>query len=152
MIPQEKLIAELRRKLKGNQIARRLCGRYHENPEKLIDETPIRFEPLDVSAKTVDGEIILNDKLLGGKTRDMMRYLVHELTHVNQQKHNKVKELSNSEDYLEDDNEEEAFKTQVDYMEEVYSPEEIQTYLEGLVRHHGLTGKERIRKIKELAR
>jgi hypothetical protein len=100
----------------------------------------------------VNGEIILNSKLLEGDFRDNMRYLVHEFTHCLQQEHGKVDESSKDKDYLDDPNEKEAFKAQVDFMETAYDPEEIQVYLDGLMKHHDVRGKERIRKIKELAK
>jgi hypothetical protein len=148
----EKLIDNLRKRLKRTKVARRLCGKYGEDPD-FIDSVLIRFEPLDVSAKTVDGEILLNDKLLDGEVRDCLRYLAHELVHCLQQKHGKVEERkSDNVDYLDDPNEKEAFKAQVDFMETTYTPEEIQTYLDGLMKHHDVRGKERLQKIKELKR
>lgn len=151
MVSQKKLVEQLRRRLKGTKVARRLCAKYGETPE-FIDSIPIRFAPLDVSAKTVDGEIMLNEKLLGGEPRDCLRYLVHELVHCLQQDHGKVDEKSNNVDYLDDPNEKEAFRAQVDFMETAYDPEYVQTYLDGLMSHHDVRGKERIRKIRELMR
>lgn len=144
-------MSQLRKRLKNTKTARRLCAKYGEEPE-FIDNVPIRFEPLDVSAKTVDGEVILNERLLEGEVRDVLRYLVHELTHCLQQKHGKVDGESKAGDYLDDPNEIEAFKAQIDDMETRYSPAEIQEYLDGLMDHHGLKGKERRDKIKELAK
>jgi hypothetical protein len=151
MLSQKKLVEQLRKRLKRTKVARRLCAKYGEEP-KFIDSIPIRFEPLDVSAKTVDGEIMLNEKLLGGEPRDCLRYLVHELVHCLQQKHGKVDEQSDNVDYLDDPNEKEAFKAQVDFMETAYDPEYVQTYLDGLMSHHDVRGKERLRKIRELKR
>lgn len=149
MIPREKLIAALRKELKGSPIARRLCDKYDESPD-FIDRIPIQFAPLDVSAKTVEGKVLLNSKLLEGDFRDDMRYLVHEFTHCLQQEHGKVDDSAKDKDYLDDPNEEEAFKAQIDFMETTYSPKEIQEYLDGLVRHHGLEGEEKEKKIEEL--
>jgi hypothetical protein len=61
-----------------------------------------------------------------------------------------VDESTKDEDYLDDPNEKEAFKAQVDFMETAYDPEEIQVYLDGLMKHHDVRGKERLQKIKEL--
>jgi hypothetical protein len=146
----KELVSRLRKRLKKTKTARRLCARYGEGPE-FIDDVPIRFEPLDVSAKTVDGEIVLNDRLLEGEMRDILRYLVHELTHCLQQEHGKV-DGEKDGDYLDDPNEVEAFQAQVDDMEARYSPAEIQEYLDGLMDHHGLEGRERREKIEELAK
>ncbi len=146
---REKLLDELRKRMKKTKTAQRLCTKYGEKIG-FIDQVPIRFEPLDVSAKTVDGEIILNERLLGGEVRDILRYFTHELVHCLQQKHGKVDGETKDGDYLDDPNEVEAFKAQVDDMETRYSPAEIQEYLDGLVNHHGLEGEEKDRKIKEL--
>jgi len=151
MVSQETLIAELRKKLKRSPVAHRLCDKYDEDVD-FIDEISILFEPLDVSAKTVNGEIILNSKLLEGDFRDNMRYLIHEFVHCLQQEHGKVDESTKDEDYLDDPNEQEAFKAQVDEMETTYDPEEIQIYLDGLMKHHDVRGKERLQKIRELKR
>lgn len=148
---QRKLVEKLRSRLKKTKVARRLCNKYGEDLD-FIDSIPIRFAPLDVSAKTVDGEVLLNEKLLQGEFRDSLRYLAHEFVHCLQQKHGKVNEQTKDEDYLDDPNETEAFKAQIDFMETAYSPEEIQIYLDGLMRHHDIRGKERLRKIKELKR
>lgn len=151
MTSRRDLIASLRNRLKKTKVARRLCGKYGEDPD-FIDRVPIRFEPLDVSAKTVDGEILLNERLLDGEARDCLRYLVHELVHCLQQKHGKVDDSPKDGDYLDDPNEQEAFRAQYDYMETVYDPEYNQEYLENLMDHHDVRGKERLRKIRELKR
>jgi len=123
----------------------------HGLDESVIDDAQIKFEPLDVSAKTVDGVIILNDKLLDGEWREILRYACHEMVHVFQQLTSDVSEEGNS-DYLDQDGEIEAFRTQRKVMEEMYDPAEVQNYIEDLVDHHGLKGKERLDKIKELAK
>jgi len=123
--------------------------------DSIIDHVQIKFEPLDVSAKTVDGVIVLNDKLLASKWKEIIKYFAHELTHASQQATSNVNEHKDK-DYLEDPNEISAFRTQIDYMEGeghdemIYSPEEIQNYLESLMHHHGLTGTEKEEKIQEL--
>ena len=145
---EKKIIKILRKELKKQPMAQHLCKKYNEDLN-FIDDIVIKFEPIDVSAKTVNGEIILNSKLLEGKFRDNMRYLIHEFTHALQQENGMV-EPSGNEDYLDDPNEIEAFQNQLDYMEETYNEREIQQYLEQLLDHHNIHGKKRIEKIKEL--
>ena len=123
--------------------------------DSIIDHVQIKFEPLDVSAKTVDGVIVLNDKLLASKWKEIIKYFSHEMTHVGQQLTSDVN-VNKGKSYLDDPNELSAFRTQIDYMEGkghdemIYSPEEIQTYIEGLLNHHGIEGPERKEKIQEL--
>jgi hypothetical protein len=145
---EEKVISLLRKKLRNHPIARRLCDKYGEKPD-FIDSIPIRFEPLDVSAKTVNGEIILNSKLLDGEYRDNMRYLIHEFVHCLQQENGMV-DGGKEGDYLDDPNEIEAFKAQIDFMEDCYDEKEIQQYLDQLMDHHDVKGRERKRKIRQL--
>jgi len=147
---ENRIVRILRKTLKKHPIAHRLCEKYEEDIG-LIDDIPIRFEPIDVSAKTVNGEIILNSKLLEGEFRDNMRYLVHEFVHALQQENGLVEEKPESGEYLDDPNEIEAFQAQLDFMDGCYSEEEVQEYLEQLLDHHNIKGKERKRKIQELA-
>lgn len=147
---RDELINKMRNALKKEEVVQDTLKR-HGLDESVLDHMSIRFEPLDVSAKTVDGDIILNEKLLNGEWRDIMRYLVHETCHVGQQNTSDITE-SQKGDYLDDPNEVEAFKAQVDFMETTYTPEEIQTYLDGLMKHHDVRGKERLQKIRELKR
>jgi Mlc titration factor MtfA (ptsG expression regulator) len=145
---KSKVIKLLRKELKKQPMAKHLCKKYNEDLD-FIDSLIIRFEPIDVSAKTVNGEIVLNSHLLESKFRDNMRYLIHEFTHALQQENGMV-DQTGDKDYLDDPNEVEAFRTQLDYMEETYNEKEIQEYLEQLLDHHKIKGKDRIRKIKEL--
>lgn len=149
---EKKIISLFRKYLKENHIILSICEKYKEkNTDEIIDNVPIRFEPLDVSAKTVNGEIILNSELLKGDFRDNVRYLIHEFTHVLQQENGKVNSTTGKdENYLDDPNEIEAFQNQIDYMEEVYSEKEIQEYMDQLLDHHNIKGKERIKKTREL--
>jgi hypothetical protein len=145
---RKELLGLLRSELKKEKPVRKMLKR-HGLDDSVIDFVSVRFAPLDVSAKTVDGNIILNDRLLDSELREIIKYLSHELCHVGQQLTSDVRD-EQGEEYLDQDGEVEAFKTQVDVMEEMYSPAEIQNYLEGLTNHHGLEGEDRLRKIREL--
>lgn len=145
---EKKVISLLRKKLKNSPLARRLCDKYDEDLE-FIDTIPVEFQPLDVSAKTVNGRILLNSKLLEGDFRDNMRYMIHEFVHCLQQENGDVSS-ENDGDYLDDPHEVEAFWYQLEGMDDMYSDREITEYLDGLADHHDLTGKERKKKIKEL--
>lgn len=141
-VMQRRLITKLKRALKKEEPFVSKCKEYGCSPD-MIDKVKVTFEPLDVSAKTIDGRIILNEKLFDeGELTDQLRYLCHESIHVLQQNAGKVNEQTAKKDYLDDPNEQEAFQVQLEYMDE-HTPEEVQKYLENLLDHHDIQGKER---------
>ena len=148
---QRKLIQKLKRKVKHVEPFLEKCEEYQRDKD-FVDDVKITFQPLDVSAKTLNGEVILNEKMLDDDFEDVMRYTVHELCHVLQQEAGKVSEKVDRDDYLDDENEQEAFDAQLQYMSDHETPEEIQAYLERLLDHHDITGKERVQKIRELTK
>lgn len=148
---QRKLIQKLKKALKKEEAFLSKCEEYDKDPD-FIHEVHVSFEPLDVSAKTVNGKIFLNQKLFEqGDWHDQMRYLVHEMTHVMQQEAGVVDGTVDKEDYLDDKNEQEAFQVQLEYMDD-NTPEEVQDYIEQLMDHHDIKGKERRRKIRLLTK
>jgi hypothetical protein len=146
----EKIVEKLKADLKDEKEYLEKCKKYNEDPKTFIDSFEITFEPLDVSAKTINGHIKLNEKLLDSPWKDKMRYVVHEVIHVMQQEAGKVDGKTDKEDYLDDPNEQEAFKAQISYMEKKEPPEKIQEYIEELLDHHNIEGKEREEKKEEL--
>lgn len=140
---------ELKKKVKNEESFVEKCKEYDRDPD-FIDDVHVSFEPLDVSAKTVNGKIFLNEKLLDGDEEEQMRYIVHEAVHVMQQESGKVNGKTDKDDYLDDKNEQEAFQAQISYMSDHEDPEEIQTYIEHLLDHHDIEGKERSEKAKKL--
>lgn len=147
----EEKIKELKELVKKEDAFLEKCEEYDASPD-FIDDVKISYDDnLDVSAKTINGEVFLNGKLFDSNdTCDNVRYIVHELTHCLQQEAGYVDGPVDKEDYLDDPNEQEAFQAQLDFMKEHESPEEIQKYLENLLDHHGIKGKERREKIKKL--
>ena len=150
---QKKLIDKIRELVKSEDSYLDLCEEYGEDIN-FIDGIDISFDDdLDVSAKTVNGEVFLNGHLFDkGDMCDNVRYIIHEATHCLQQWHNLVREQVSKDNYLDDKNEQEAFQFQIQYMEDHVSQEEIQEYLEHLLDHHGIEGKERMEKIKKLTK
>lgn len=137
----EELIKKMKKEVKDEDSFLEMCKKYNVSPD-FVDSVHISFEPLDVSAKTVNGKIFLNEKLLDQDFDDAMRYFQHELTHVCQQAAGEVDGKTPKADYLDDPNEQEAFQYQLDYMEE-HTPEEVDDYLDKLLDHHNIKGKER---------
>ena len=126
------------------------CKEYNKSPS-FIDDVKISFDKdLDVSAKTINGEVFLNESLFNDKIEKQVRYIIHELTHVMQQDAGKVHGKTKKEDYLDDHNEIEAFNTQLEYMCDHETSEEVIEYIENLLDHHRISGKERREKAKKL--
>lgn len=117
-----------------------------------INKVHIEFCDLDVSAKTKDKKIYLNNKMLDddSKVKDPANYLVHELIHYLQQSTGQVDKKKMKKDYLDRPTEQEAFKAQIDYKKREESEEEAEEYIEGLLDHHKLKGKERKKKKEQL--
>lgn len=148
---QEKLIDEMKNIVKKEKAFIDACNEYKVDVN-FIDNVNISFDDdLDVSAKTINGDVFLNGKLFdGGDMCDNVRYITHESIHVIQQELGKVEGKTPKEDYLDDPNEQEAFQYQLQFMDDHMSEEEIQEYLEQLMDHHDVKGKERREKIKIL--
>lgn len=148
----DRLIDRLKKDLKQQEPYIKKCEEYREDID-FIDNIKVYFKPLDVSAKTVNGIIILNeDLILSGNWEDIQRYLVHEFSHVLQQKNNKVDGRVDKDKYLDDENEQEAFQAQLEYMSDHDPPEKIQQYLEQLLDHHNIKEPKRIHYIRELTK
>lgn len=147
-----KLIQKLKKDLKKQEEYKEMCEKYYK-PIDFVDDIKITFEPLDVSAKTINGEeIILNERLLDDKYTEILKYLIHEIQHCGQSAAGKVKETPSKEDYLDDKNEQEAFRAQISFQSRHEDPEEVQEYIENLLDHHDIKGKERQEKIKILTK
>ena len=149
---QRKILQKAKRQIKTEPAFLEICKEYDVDPGA-IDDVKVSFKPLDVSAKTVNGEIFLNDRLFdAGDMDDVKRYLIHETTHVFQQEAGKVDGQVDKDDYLDDENEQEAFQVQLEFMDDHYTQEEMQKYMEQLLDHHEIKGKERKQKIRELTK
>ena len=147
------IIVQLVKELaKQEPIFSQICEEFDADVEDAIDSVSLEFCPLDVSAKTVNGCIYLNEHLLESEVREIIKYFAHELKHVFQQHNGLVDSNTKKEDYLDDPNEIDAFQTQIEFMDDHYTDEEIQTYIENLLDHHKIHGKERKEKIKELTK
>lgn len=117
-----------------------------------IDDVSIKFDPnLDVSAKTINGDIFLNAKMLEDNWKDYFHYAVHEITHYLQHTSGQCNEPNNEkENYLDNENEVEAFQNQLKYREKTEPHSEIEKYLKDLFDKHQIPKKERPEKKKEL--
>lgn len=148
----EGFIAEMRKHVKNDPEMKKKFKEYGV-PLDDIDEVPISFCDLDVSAKTKDKKIYLNESMLADDSPvdDPTHYLIHELVHYLQQKTGKnMKKHRDEDEYLDKETEEEAFKTQIDFKKREESEEEAEDYVEKLLDHHDMEGKKRDEKKDEL--
>ena len=145
----DKRIKHIKELVKKDDIYRKKCEEYGDDVD-FIDDVNISFGPIDVSAKTINGEIILNERLYNEDIIKQVFYALHELNHVQQQSHNLVHGKTDKADYLDDENEQEAFGTQISYMCEHMTAEEVQDYIEHLLDHHDINGEERKEKAKKI--
>ena len=137
LMDQISCLTRIRESLVSDEIAKIICedmGFDH----KILSGVPIRFEELDVSAKTVNSNISLNPKLMNKSFEIIMRYVIHELVHCFQhiKNYNKNNSSKDDEDYLDDKDEIEAFQWQIKYDEESRGEEEAEEYVDELLEYH----------------
>lgn len=117
-----------------------------------IDSVKISFDPnLDVSAKTVNGDIFLNAKMLEEDWKNYFHYTVHEITHYLQHTSGSCNgHADKKEKYLDNPAEIEAFQNQLKYREKTEDKTEVNQYIKDLFDKHRVPKKERSEKKKEL--
>jgi len=146
-----KLIQKAKDFVKKTEAFTEMCEDFDVKPD-IIDLIPVKFDDLEVSARTEKGIIILNYKLLcdGDFFKDYM-YLCHEARHYLQQCYNeKPTRAATDDDYLDNKDEVDAFKTQVGYIDEIFGDDEAEKYVDHLTKYHGLKGSEKEEKEEEL--
>ena len=147
------IIKRLKNKIKKNEIITDMF-KEHDVDISELDLIPMAFAALDVSAKTDHGIIYLNEKLIEeSNIMEEDHYLTHEITHwLQQTTGTKPTKGSDDGDYLENEFEQEAFQNQTKYISEVYDEEEAEEYIDQVLDHHDIDGKERSEKRKKLLR
>jgi hypothetical protein len=146
------MLSEIRSHLSNDSIAKKICDE-NSVSEKFLLGVPISFEPIDVSAKTIDGHIILNESLTRKGFDIRMRYVIHELVHAIQHSKDTSSEKNKedeSTDYLDKETEVDAFRWQVLYDSKNRGEKAAEKYVEDLMDHHDLQGKKRDDKKEEL--
>lgn len=122
-------------------------------PIDKIDGVFVKFDDLDVSAKTKNKKIYLNRKMLNpdSEIKDPTHYLAHELTHWLQQTTGNTAGHQYVKEYLDKPTEMEAFQVQIDFKKRHEGDEEADEYVEELLDHHNIDNKkEREEKTDEL--
>jgi len=149
---EEKIIEEIRKRVKDDSSVQDKFKEYGV-PLNKIDSVHISFEELDVSAKTKDKKIYLNEDMLkpDSKIKDPGMYVCHEIIHFLQQTTGKNMDKHHEEDeYLEKETEVEAFSVQEDYLEDTQGEEAAEEYISGLLDYHDYKGKKREDKKEEI--
>lgn len=154
LIPKSKLlklINALKNKIKKHEVIKNAFKEFEVDIEEL-DNVPVCFADLPVSARTDHGVIFLNYTLLqDGSIMGDDHYLVHELIHYLQQcTGNKPTTSGSSEGYLDNEFEQEGFKNQIEYIADTRDQDTAESYVEQLLNHHKIKGKERKEKKEEL--
>ena len=139
-----KMINRAKNFLKTNKVFKEMCDEYGVGAD-IIDLIPMKFGDIDVSAKTSHGVITLNFKLLtdGDFIKDYS-YLIHEIEHaLSQTLRNHPSKGANDGDYLSNQEEQIAFKKQIQYIDHMHGKQEADRYVDHLLDHHDKDGKER---------
>lgn len=140
-----KLIQRAKDFLKRNEVMQEICHKYDFDIND-IDLIPVKFDDIDVSARTDKGVVTLNWRLLedGDFFKDI-GYLVHEFGHYIQQS-NQPTQSADDGDYLSNPSEQESFQYQIKFIDGQFGDEEADNYTEQVLDHHDESGKEREKK------
>ncbi len=149
---KQKLFAEIRKHMKNSDIAKE-CLKEKKIGSWIFDAFPLDFDDIDVTAKTVNGTIYLNPKVLKMDFKIVMRYVIHEfvhvLQHINEEKKGDKKSDKN-QDYLDREDEIEAFQKQIKFDAKVRGPEAAEKYVDELLEFHEIDNKKEKKKKKTL--
>lgn len=146
------IIDKVKRKVADSDAYKKLCAEHKVN-EDIIFLVPMAFIDLDVSARTEKGCIYFNYNLLkDGGFEDNEHYGIHEFTHFLQQcLGDEPTTMSPDEDYLDNENEQEGFQVQTEFLSETEGDDVADKYIEKVLDHHDVDEtKERKEKKDEL--
>lgn len=136
------LIQKAKNYLKTDKTFQDICAKYKVSPQ-IIDLIPIRFGDLPVSARTAQGIITLNYKLLNTDNFfNNIHYLHHELDHaIKQTQSSHPTQSADDGNYLDNPDEQEAFQYQLQFLDDLYGPAEAHQYVNHLLDHHDIKNK-----------
>lgn len=144
-----KIIEAIKTRLKNDPVVKEAFAKHGLSVDE-IDDVPIAFAELDVSARTDHGIIYLNRDLLETPER-IDHYLVHELTHFAQQTTGDGPTKGSTDDtYLDNEAEKEGFQTQTEYISETRGDDAAESYVDKVLDHHDVPDKERKERREEL--
>lgn len=145
------LIAKIKDELKIKDVVVQICNEYGFLTD-IIDGVIIRFDEIETSAETVNGEIVLNKDLIKEEFDVLMRYPVHELVHVFQhmEREGASRDPYEGMDYLDRPDEKEAFKAQIKDEKETRGEGAAEQYVDELLDYHSIPKTNRTKKKNEL--
>lgn len=138
-----KIIDDAKNEIRNSDTLEKIFNEYNIDSDEL-DLIPICFsDDIDVSARTDHGIIYLSTKLLDS-IEEIPHYLIHEITHYAQQTTgDKPTKGSGYGNYLDNKEEVEGFKNQVEYIADENGEREAEDYIDKVLDHHDIEGKER---------
>ncbi len=138
------LINRAKKFIKTNEVYIKMC-KDHGVSTDIIDIIPIKFGHLDVSARTNHSIITLNYKLLeNGDFFKSYMYIVHEIEHYLAQSYgDRPTPGADDGDYLKNPAEQDAFIRQIEYIDDIFGPDQADSYTEHLLDHHDKDGEDR---------
>ncbi len=144
------ILARVKSELKKDPIAKEIC-REHGFSIDIIDGIPMEFaEDLEASAKTTDSKIQLSSNLLNDDFEIIMRYAIHELVHSLQHMKSEGIDPYADDEYLDREDELEAFQFQIAYDAKERGENEAEEYVEDLIEYHEIPEEEQENKKEEL--
>lgn len=145
-----KRLGKILQDLRSNEVLQKAFKKYNLSMDEL-DTVPICLSPLDVSARTAHGIIYLNEKLIEEEDDVIAGYLVHELTHYAQQTSGEgPTQGSTDKTYLDNPAEIEGFNFQSEFIAENEGDDAAKDYIDQVLDHHKIRGKERKRRTEQL--
>lgn len=145
--PVENIIRRMKKQVKKEPSVKEKFNEYGVDLG-VIDGASVTFCTLDVSAKTKDKKIYINERFLDDLD-NAASYLCHEVIHLAQQISGNL-QGANAKDYLDKKTEIDAFEAQLDYKEEHEGRGEAEKYVDNLLEYHKVPRKERKEKKEEL--
>lgn len=133
------IIQKAKNSLKKNKVFKKMCKEF-DLDVNVIDLVPVKFGDLDVSAQTKHGIITLNYKLLcdDNFSKNYM-YLLHEAQHNFDQCFGDKPTMGAADGpYLDNPFEQEAFKRQIQYLDDQYGEDQAEDYVDHLLNHHDI--------------
>jgi len=151
--PNKEFFDKLKEELKNEEFVRSIFDVYGL-PIDTLDDIHMSFDDdLDVSAKTKGDKMYFNTQLLEEDStfKEHKHYLIHELIHcLDVITHNIDHEENEKEDYLENQNELDAFQVQILYKLVNDGPKEVIRYVEQVLDHHDVKDYEKEDKARDL--
>lgn len=144
-----KIIDRARKVVKKSDSVREIFQKYDLNIDE-IDDIPVCFADIDVSARTEKGIIYLNESFRD-KEKDIPNYLAHEMTHYAQQTTGDGPTKGSTDDtYLDNEYEQEGFRVQTKYLSETEGDTVAKKYIDKVLRYHEVPKSEKKEKQQQL--